>query len=213
MIDAGRLVPYGLTVLALFLAPGPSVVLAVSRGIALGRAGALVAVVGNTLCLGLRLAVVVIGPAGLLGGDAGLFHVLKILGAAFLVLLGIRAIQTRRTSYGLETVAGERPRLPVPELLGQGLLVGLTNPKGLITFTSIAPAVLHHGHGTRAGALLLLGLIALTVAFLADAGWGLASGTVGRWLGHTSRRLEGLNLGSGVLMILFGAGLAVLAVA
>jgi threonine/homoserine/homoserine lactone efflux protein len=209
VIETSRLAPYLGTVFALFIAPGPSVVFVVSRGVALGLRAALIAVAGNTLGLSTQLAIVVLGPGLLNSKD--LFHVLKILGALYLVYLGIRTIRTRRAfaeALESERVASRTQR----QLIRQGWVVGVTNPKGLITYTSIAPDFIHTTSGSDTLALAALGAIGVLVAVVCDGAWGLASGTVRRWLGESSRRAELLNAAGGVLMVLFGIVLAVIAI-
>ena len=209
MITTSRLLPYLGTVFALFIAPGPSVVFVVSRGVALGLRAALTAVAGNTLGLATQLAIVVLGPGLLNSKD--LFHVLKIAGAVYLIYLGLRTIRTRRAfaeALDSERVATRTQR----QLLRQGWVVGVTNPKGLITYTSIAPDVIHGSHSNTTPALALLGAIGVLVALVCDGAWGLASGTVRRWLGESARRAELLNGAGGVLMVVFGIVLAVIAI-
>ena len=209
MITTSRLLPYLGTVFALFIAPGPSVVFVVSRGVALGVRAALTAVAGNTLGLFTQLAIVVLGPGLLNSRD--LFHVLKIVGAVYLLYLGIRTIRTRQAfAAALESErVASRTQL---QLVRQGWVVGVTNPKGLITYTSIAPDAIHQTHGSTTPALALLGAIGVLVALVCDGAWGLASGTVRTWLGESARRAELLNAGGGVLMVLFGIVLAVIAI-
>ncbi len=209
MIATSRLLPYLGTVFALFIAPGPSVVFVVSRGVALGLRAALTAVAGNTLGLATQLAIVVLGPGLLNSRD--LFHVLKILGAVYLIYLGLRTIRTRRAfARALES---ERVALRTQrQLIRQGWVVGATNPKGLITYTSIAPDVISNARGSDTLALAALGALGVLVALVCDGAWGLASGTVRRWLGESSRRAALLNAGGGVLMVLFGIVLAIIAI-
>jgi threonine/homoserine/homoserine lactone efflux protein len=209
VITTGRLLAYLGTVFALFLAPGPSVVFVVSRSVALGWLSGLTAVAGNTLGLATQL-VVVLGPG--LADNATLSRSLKIAGAAYLIYLGLRAIRGRRDA-GAAMAQGDVGPGNRGRLLRQGWVVGVTNPKGLITYTSIAPDAIHRAHGDVTLALAVLGLVAVLVAMLCDGAWALASGTVRTWLGGSPRRLDALNAGGGVLMIGFGIALAIIAVA
>jgi threonine/homoserine/homoserine lactone efflux protein len=75
---------------------GPSVVFTVSRGVALGRRAALATVLDNTSRLMLQLLVVVIGLGSVLADSETVFLVMKLLGAAYLIFLGLRSIRSRR---------------------------------------------------------------------------------------------------------------------
>jgi threonine/homoserine/homoserine lactone efflux protein len=209
VITTARLLPFLGTVFALFLAPGPSVVFVVSRGVALGRLAALTAVAGNTLGLATQLVIVVLGPGLLNSKD--LFHVLKIVGAIYLLYLGVRTIRDRR-AFAEGLAAESSASRSHSQLLRQGWVVGVTNPKGLITYTSIAPDFIHRAQGHATLQLATLGAIGVLVALVSDGAWGLASGTVRGWLGESARRAELLNVGGGVLMVIFGIVLAIIAI-
>ena len=211
MTESGRLLPYLLASAVLFLAPGPSVILAVSRGVAFGRGAALVAVIGNTLGLATQLLVVLLGP-GLLVDSHGVFTVLKLLGAAYLVLLGVTGLRERRALEGALDVTKLAPARS-GRLIRDGYIIGLTNPKGLITFTSLAPSALSSSGHPAVGALALLGVAGLAMAFLADAAWGLASASARTWFGASPDRVAALGLAGAILMIGFGIGLGVLVLA
>jgi threonine/homoserine/homoserine lactone efflux protein len=211
VIEFGRLITYLVTVLALFIAPGPSVVFVVSRGISLGRQAGLLAVLGNTLGLATQLAVIVAGPAGLFRGSHALSEALKLAGAAFLIYLGIRTVRARRAQAG--DIGGDAVApSPRRELIRQGWVVGLTNPKGLITFTSIAPSFITSSHGGQLTlGVAILGLAGVLAALLCDGAWALASGQARTWFARSPRRLERFNAVGGVAMIGFGIALAVIA--
>jgi threonine/homoserine/homoserine lactone efflux protein len=215
VIETGRLIPFLLTEFGLFLTPGPSVVFVVGRGVAYGRRAALTAVAGNTGGLATQLLLVVIILGGLSAEEHTVSKVLKLFGAAFLVYLGVRTIQRRRaapTEFGTSAAESATPSASTRvALLRTGWTVGFTNPKGLVTFTSIAPSFIHRAGGQITLAVAALGALAVLVAFVSDGAWGLASGTARAWLGRSPRRLERLNLGSGLLMVAFGIGLALIA--
>src|ERR1700691_1504370 len=96
MIATGHLTAFLLTVYVLILIPGPSVMFVVSRGVALGRRAALATVAGNTAGLALQLTLVAIGLGAIVARSEAVFTVLKLAGAAYLVLLGVRNIRERR---------------------------------------------------------------------------------------------------------------------
>src|ERR1051326_4091867 len=84
-----------LTVFVLILIPGPSVLFVVSRGVALGRRAALATVVGNAGGLALQ-ALLVAGVGSIVQEWGTTFTVVKLVGAAYLVLLGVLMLRERR---------------------------------------------------------------------------------------------------------------------
>ena len=96
MLPTSRLVAFLLTVYVLILIPGPSVLFVVSRGVALGRRAALATVLGNTSGLLLQLVLVVVGLGSVLASSETVYIVLKLMGGAYLVILGLRSIRDRK---------------------------------------------------------------------------------------------------------------------
>ncbi len=223
MLPTAHLVPFLLTVYVLILVPGPSVLFVVSRGVALGRRAALATVLGNVCGLLLQLGLVVAGLGSLLATSDTVFTVLKLIGAAYLVILGVRSIRERRelagalspvanatgaaAGAGTGAGAGVAPRR-IARILREGFLVGATNPKGLIIFTAVLPNFIDRSRGHATLQLATLGLICAVIAVISDSSWALASGTARAWLGRTPKRLERLSAGGGVTMIGLGIALA-----
>lgn len=207
MLPRAHLIAFLATVYVLIVIPGPSVVFTVSRGVALGRRAALATVLGNTSGLMVQLLVVVVGLGSVLADSQTVFLALKLLGAAYLIFLGVRSIRSRRELAGLlmpADVASKRLRRTVRE----GFVVGATNPKGLIIFTAVLPTFVDRAQGHATLQLATLGVICGLVAAVSDSSWAIASGTARSWLGRSPRRLEWLSAGGGLAMIALGAGLA-----
>ena len=208
MLPHAHLVAFLITVYVLIVIPGPSVVFTVSRGVALGRRAALATVLGNTSGLTVQLVVVVAGLGTILARSETVFLVMKLIGGAYLMFLGVRSIRNRRELADLLT-----PKAVRSESLGrtirEGFLVGATNPKGLIIFTAVLPTFIDRAQGHQSLQLATLGVICVLVAAVSDSTWAIASGTARAWLGRSPRRLEWMSAGGGVTMIALGAGLAI----
>jgi threonine/homoserine/homoserine lactone efflux protein len=207
VLPTDHLAAFLITVYVLILIPGPSVLFTVSRGVALGRRAALANVLGNTAGLILQLALVLIGLGSILASSETVFTVLKLAGAAYLVLLGVRSIRDRKALAGALSVVGAAPR-PLHKIVREGFVVGATNPKGLIIFTAVLPQFIDRSSGHVTLQLATLGAICALIALLSDASWAIAAGSVRAWLGRSPRRLEWLSAGGGVTMIALGGVLA-----
>ncbi len=207
MLPTDHLPAFLLTVYVLILIPGPSVLFVVSRGVALGRRAALATVLGNATGLVLQLVLVLVGVGSILARSDAVFTVVKLIGAAYLVLLGVRSIRDRKQLAAALTPAEVRPR-SVARIVREGFVVGATNPKGVIIFTAVLPQFIERSRGHASLQLALLGLICVAVALLSDGAWAIASGSAREWLGRSPRRLERLSWGGGLTLIALGAGLA-----
>ncbi len=208
MLPTHHLLAFLLTVYILILIPGPSVLFVVSRGVSLGRRAALATVVGNTSGFILQLALVAIGVGSLVAGSDAVFTTLKLLGAAYLVFLGVRNIRDRKQLARMFTPEVRVAAKPLRRIVREGFFVGATNPKGLIVFTAVIPQFIDRSQGHITLQIATLGAICVAIGFLSDTAWALASGTAREWLGRSSRRLEWMTAGGGVTLIALGFGLA-----
>jgi len=207
MLPTRHLAEFLITVYVVILIPGPSVLFVVSRGVALGRRAALATVAGNAGGFLLQLVLVSIGVGSLVARSDAVFSALKLIGAAYLVLLGVRKIRERKALAGAIGGSDAIPK-PLGRIVREGFFVGATNPKGIIIFTAVLPQFIDRSQGHVTLQLALLGLICIGIALLSDGAWAIASGTARTWLGGSSRRLERLTGAGGVMLIGLGVGLA-----
>jgi threonine/homoserine/homoserine lactone efflux protein len=196
-----------LTVSIIILIPGPSVLFVVSRGVALGRRAALATVAGNSSGFVLQLLLVSVGVGSLVARSDAVFSVIKLLGAAYLVFLGVRHILERKELAALLPAARVDAK-PIRRIVGEGFVVGATNPKGFLVFTAILPQFIDRAQGHVTIQLALLGAIVIVIGLIGDSAWAVASGTARGWLGGSQRRLERMSAGGGVALIGLGLGLA-----
>jgi threonine/homoserine/homoserine lactone efflux protein len=207
MLPTHHLAAFLVTVYVVILIPGPSVIFIVSRGIALGRRAALATVLGNSCGFATLLLVVSLGLGAIIERSDAVFVTLKLIGAAYLVYLGLRNIRDRKALAGLLRVGEITPK-PTRRIIREGYVVGVTNPKGLIIFTAILPQFIDRSQGHATLQLLTLGAICIGLAMLSDGAWALGSGSARAWLGRSPRRLERLSATGGVMLVGLGVGLA-----
>jgi threonine/homoserine/homoserine lactone efflux protein len=207
VLPTKHLLEFLLTVYLLILIPGPSVLFVVSRGVSLGRRAALATVVGNATGVALQLGLVSIGLGSIVARSDAVFTILKLLGAAYLVFLGVRNIRDRKALAEVFGVADGTPK-PLRRTVREGFFVGATNPKGFIIFTAVLPQFIVRSQGGVTVQLLLLGAICIVIALLSDGAWAIASGSAREWLGSSSRRLERLSATGGLMLVGLGVGLA-----
>lgn len=201
----------------LILIPGPSLVFAISRALTVGRRRAIAAVAGNATGVALQAAAVAVGLGELVARSATAFTVVKLVGAAYLVVLGVLAVRHRRRSAAAlvaevdpEDGAGERVRA-LPRALrcwADGLLVGGLNPKTVLFFIAFLPQFVPHGGPATTWMVGLGGLFGV-LAFLLDGVWVTAVASARERLVRSPRRLAGLTGAGGVAMIGLGAAVAV----
>ncbi|MFI7005497.1 LysE family translocator [Streptomyces sp. NPDC050145] len=203
MVTTGSLLAFAAMSLVVIAIPGPSVLFVVGRALAHGRRTALATVLGNLLgCYALVLAVA-LGVGALVQSSAAVFTVVKLAGAAYLLHLGVQAFRHRdRLRTDLAAQTGER-RSDLRTVL-DGLLVGATNPKGLVFFAAVLPQFVDRDAGHIPLQMMVLGLIPAGIGLICDTAWGLAASAARNWLAGSDRRLSMIGGAGGIALIGLG---------
>jgi len=206
VFPAGHLVTFALISFALIIVPGPNVLFVISRSLMLGRAAGISTAVGGVIGECLQVMAVAFGVGALVERSVAIYTVIKLAGAAYLVYLGGQAIRHRRSlAAALDaTVARKSTR----RILGDGILVGASNPKAIVFFAAVLPQFAQPSAGHVPAQMLLLGAVFMAIAVLCDSSYALAAGTARAWLARSPRRLELVGGTGGLVMIGIGASLA-----
>jgi threonine/homoserine/homoserine lactone efflux protein len=200
-----HLLAFLLAGVVLVVIPGPSVLFIVGRALAHGRRAALTSVAGNTTGVLLIVVAVALGVGAVAAASAAVFGVLKMVGAAYLVYLGV---QTFRHRGDLATALGAPGAPPGRRVFWQGVAVGATNPKVLVLFVALLPQFTDPGAGSLGVQMLVLGLLFALTAAVLDSVWGLAAGVARDWFATSPARLRRVGGTGGLMMIGLGATLA-----
>ena len=197
---------FALVAFALIVIPGPSVLFVIGPSLALGKRSALETVLGNAAGQYVQLTAVALGVGAIVQRSVAIFTAVKLVGAAYLVYLGVRAIRNRRSLATM--LDSDRPVPSRRRILREGFLVGVTNPKSLAFFVAVLPQFVDPSAGPVFVQLMLLGLVWVAVAIASDSTWALVAGQARSWLGSSPRRLEVIGGTGGVLIIGLGLSLA-----
>lgn len=208
MPDAPTFVLFVAAALVLLVVPGPSVLYIVARSIEGGRTAGLVSVLGVQTGAMVHIAFAAVGLSAILASSAIAFSVVKWLGAAYLVWLGLRRIFGRDEEEGDVTVEPAR----LSRVFSQGVIVNTLNPKTALFFLAFLPQFVDPARGAAWTQILLLGATFVILALCSDGLYALFSGTAGGWLrrrmkGATFKR--GQRFVSGGILIALGAVAAV----
>jgi len=202
VIGGARLVTFLVASLLIIIAPGPSVLFTLARGVAWGRAVAVLTVLGNSLCTLVLSAIVAVGLGPLLARSKVLSIVLQLAGGCYLLWLGYDAMRHRREhARAMTDREGQRPNKV--KIVRQGFVVGVLNPKALVFFAAVFPHFVDRAKGDVTGQLLIFGVIFSVMAFCSDSTWGLIAGTAREWLAGAPGRLVVLrSIGASVMLVL-----------
>jgi threonine/homoserine/homoserine lactone efflux protein len=184
----------------LVITPGPIVTLVLATGAREGMRAALTTVVGTTLGNALLLAAIAFGLSWVVRNAATLFEILRWIGAAYLIWLGIQAWR-----HAGETGAASLPRGHVH--VWRGFAVALSNPKTIAFFTAFLPQFVDSGLPVEPQ-LALMCTVSVVLAAITDSGWAVAAGLGRAWFMQSWRakllgRLSGVAfIGGGVWLSL-----------
>jgi threonine/homoserine/homoserine lactone efflux protein len=186
------------------LAPGPDILYVISKGVAQGRATAVVAATGFVSGLSVHTAFAATGLSALLLASAAAFIVVKIAGAAYLVYLGFRAWW----SSGLISVPASGIRYSHRRIFTQAFFMNVLNPKVAVFFLAFLPQFIQRDRGQVAGQFLVLGVCFALLAWIIFSLAGTFSSLVGGWINTRPAVARFLDRLVGSIFIALGVRLA-----
>ena len=158
MLGTHDLALFVISGLLLNMAPGPDSLLIMARSATQGwRAGSAAALgIGAGTCV--HVVAAALGMSALLATSATAFMVVKLIGAAYLLYIGVSMLLAKRQD-GAAPDAGELPALPYRRIFAQGFLTNVLNPKVALFFLAFVPQFISPDAEHKALAFLLLGAI------------------------------------------------------
>lgn len=194
---------YTVACIALVAAPGPDNILAMARGLSQGRLAACVSAVSSGCGILVHVAAATLGLTALLLASSLAFMAVKLVGAAYLIGLGIKAIRSR------SLIAFNRlDPVPLKRVFTTGFLSASLNPKVGIFILAFVPQFIEPGSGS---VTLQMALLGAWFALLTTAGFalmGVSASLVAHFLAARPRVVAGLNIGAGIAFIASGLSVA-----
>lgn len=184
----------------LSLSPGPNGLLALTHGALHGHRRTLFTIAGGALGFVVVIALSMFGIGALVTASVVWLTVLKWVGGAYLVWLGIQV--WRAPPLALDAPAGTRARSGA-SLFRQGLLAAATNPKGLLFFTAFLPLFIDPARSLLAQFAVMAGTFVATEV-LTELGLAMAAHRVRPWLARVGRHF---NRACGGVFVAIGAAL------
>ena len=189
---------------ALILAPGPDMLYVITRGMTLGRRAGMLSAVGVIFGILVHTTAAAFGLTLILQTSTLAFLIVKYLGAAYLIYLGVKAWREKST-FRLPSSTLD---VSLRRVFWQGVLSNVLNPKIAIFFLAFLPQFVEKGSSHVSIQMMALGLTFAFFGLCFLLAVGYSSGTLGGWLARRPHHAQFLGRLAGGILIGLGIRLA-----
>lgn len=203
MPDVHHLGAFLAAALVVAVVPGPGLLFVLARSLAGGRAAGLRCSAGTFLGGMVHVVAAAVGLSALIAASATAFTAIRLAGAAYLVVLGVRTILSARRDPSLPSAAGAEGAFR------QGVLTEVLNPKTALFFLAFLPQFCDPDAGSLGLQLLVLGTVSVVLNTLADVVVALGAGRIGEALRARPRAYRRGRVASGGVLVALGVSAAV----
>jgi threonine/homoserine/homoserine lactone efflux protein len=183
MTDWVQYTAFVLASTAVVIVPGPTVTVIIANSLRDGARSGLLNVAGTQAGLLVMLLIVAAGLEVIVENMAVVFDWVRLVGAAYLIWLGIKLIRSKGQIFAAQPSRGG-------SYFWQGFLVIWSNPKALIFLGAFIPQFIDP-QSDPVVQTLILGATFMAIATVLDSTYALVSGRAGQWMSHSKvRRLE-----------------------
>jgi threonine/homoserine/homoserine lactone efflux protein len=200
MIEFSQLYFFLAAALALLLVPGPAVLYITARSANQGRLAGLVSVLAIETANFLQAVAATLGLSAILLSSALAFDMVKYLGAAYLIYLGVRKLLTREEEMDGGAIKQESLR----RIYWQGLVINLLNPKTALFYFAFLPQFVDPAKANVTGQTLMLGAIFVGMAIITDSMYALLASSLAERLRGNRHFLKGQRYFAGLVYVGLG---------
>lgn len=199
--------------LLLNLTPGPDVLYIVTNALRCGARAGMVAALGITAGCFVHIFAAAVGVSALMAASSTAFTVLKWVGAAYLVYVGLRLLLSRAPSaihLGAAHAGstGATATIDLKTIFYRGFWTNAINPKVALFFLAFLPQFIAPAQEHKSLAFLLLGLLFNFNGLWVNIGWALTAAWLARRVGAVQRGMHWLDRIAGAMFVGFGLKLA-----
>jgi threonine/homoserine/homoserine lactone efflux protein len=200
MIDLSQLYFFVGASLALLLVPGPAVLYITARSANQGRLAGLVSVLAIETANFLQAVAATLGLSAILLSSALAFDVVKYLGAAYLIYLGLRKLLVREEA----AADGEIKPESLSRIYWQGFVINMLNPKTALFYFAFLPQFVDPARGNVTAQTLLLGGLFVGMAFITDSLYALVASSLADKLRGNQHYHKGQRYFAGLVYVGLG---------
>lgn len=189
----------------LVLAPGPDNLLAIGRGLSQGKLAAALSGGASGAGILFHVAAASLGLTLLMQTSAVAFWVVKLIGAAYLLWLGIKVLRSR-SLFNLQAAS----RQSLPSIFLTGFLSAALNPKPGLFVLAFIPQFVDPARGSVTVQMVVYGVWFAVLTAFGFALMGIFATALSRFLLNRPLLVNGLNVGAGLTFVASGVSVATL---
>ena len=205
MISLDDFLLFAFASLVLNITPGNDMLYVATRSASQGVKAGIVSSLGIAGGCIVHLLAAVIGLSAIIANSAVAFNIIKYLGAAYLVYLGIKSFLSKQNKFNLNDKIEKKP---FSKLFWQGVFTNVLNPKVALFFLAFLPQFIHPEKGNAALQILLLGLWFNFSGTIVNIIVAMLFGKLGNWLADKQAFIKWQNKITGLLLVGLGIKVA-----
>ncbi|MEZ8823681.1 LysE family translocator [Vibrio amylolyticus] len=196
-------IAYTLACLLLVISPGPDNLLAIGRGLSQGKLAALVSGMSSGAGILFHVVAATFGLTLLIQTSEIAFYVVKLIGAGYLLWLGIKVLRSRNL-FSLEPAKKQS----IGSIFTTGFLSAALNPKPGMFVLAFLPQFVNPSLGSVTAQMIGYGVWFALLTAIGFSLMGVFSSKLSRWLTNKPKLVSGLNIGAGVTFVSSGLAIA-----
>lgn len=205
-MDTSTLAIFLAATLALNLTPGPDMLYVIARSVGQGRKAGLISALGIGTGTFVHIFAVAFGLSTLLVSLPLAYEAVKLVGAAYLMFLGLRILLTRKKESGTEEISRDSLR----RIYRQGIITNVLNPKVALFFIAFIPQFVDQSRGPFASQVIFLGVLFNTSGVIVNSCVALLAGLAGNLLAVRSGLARAQRFFTGGVFIALAVRIALL---
>lgn len=191
--------------IAAVASPGPAILLAISNSIRYGIASVFLSTLGNISGLFILSTAAIFGLGAILKTSNTLFLIVKVIGAGYLIYLGIRQLRSKSSFFDAVKLNGQSSHQKSRKrYFSEGFLIAITNPKAILFFTALFPQFIDTKE-LLAPQFFVMTSAFMMMSFLALMSYGILANKVRSWFSQGDRT-KWFNRAFGGIFIFIGLG-------
>lgn len=195
--------------IAVYVVPGPDMVLVLQTSSGQGRRHAIAISAGLALARAAHVVLAAVGLAVLLKNVSWAFELVRLIGVAYLIFLGIKIARAPSLAPNISATSHVKSKQTYRAAACRGLITNISNPKALLFCSILLPQFVDPQAGNVAAQFFILGIVLVSMGMIFDFLYAMAGIALGNWIDRYPVIETAQRWTFATLLIGFGLRLAV----